>query len=248
MENETHISFKHLLKSTWEHAGSLSTGIFLLVAQLLLFLFGAFIMPAREEFSTLNAMPMFQWLAETPLSASWWLIASIGVTGLLAANTLICSINSLAAKTQGRHWMLVLSPQIMHLGFLFLMVAHLASAVGGMRVTAPIREGEGVGLPEGRKMIIERVRVKEGLYGMLEDYSARAAFYSNNGERITQKTIAPNRPAFFEGIGFYIKDARRGLVLIEASREPGALWAMAGGTLFTFGTISLVWLKIRRGQ
>jgi cytochrome c biogenesis protein ResB len=38
------------------------------------------------------------------------------------------------------------------------------------------------------------------------------------------------------------------MVLLEVSREPGAVWALVGGILFMTGTIALLVLKMKREE
>jgi len=59
----------------------------------------------------------------------------------------------------------------------------------------------------------------------------------------------PNKPVFHKGVGVYVKDLRaypNKMVLLEVSREPGAIWALLGGILFMTGTIALLVFKMKR--
>jgi hypothetical protein len=54
---------------------------------------------------------------------------------------------------------------------------------------------------------------------------------------------------FHRGVGVYVKDLRafpHKMVLLEVSREPGAIWALGGSILFMTGTIALLMLKMKR--
>jgi cytochrome c biogenesis protein ResB len=61
--------------------------------------------------------------------------------------------------------------------------------------------------------------------------------------------IMPNKPFFQKGVGVYVRDLRafpEKILLIEMSREPGAIWALAGGIVFMIGTLTLIIFKMRR--
>ena len=61
----------------------------------------------------------------------------------------------------------------------------------------------------------------------------------------------PNKPSIYKGLGVYVKDLRaypEKMVLLELSREPGAVWALIGGILFMIGTIMLIILKWKRDK
>jgi hypothetical protein len=224
---------------------SLRTAIWLLLALIVLFLFGALVMPVRQEFQGINALPLFLWLRHSPLGATWWLLGSIGALSVLTANTLLCSVESIIRKRRSRQWLLIISPQVIHIGFLFMLLAHLLSATGGMKGSASVREGEGVMLPGEVVLRVKTVAVLAGPGGFPMDWRAEVQYLS--GDKVLKNDhIGPNRPSFYEGLGVYIKDVRPGAALIEVSREPGAPWSLAGGALFTVGTLALFFLKIRK--
>lgn len=226
---------------------STRTALWLLVAGLALLAAGALEMPAMDEYRGMNSAPLFRWLSESPLKATWWLWGLIGVLALLALNTLFCSAESLIRKKQGRHWALHVSPQVMHAGFLLILFAHLLSSAGAERWVALAGEGSSFSLPNDTVLRVEKINLKTGPSGRPLDWSADVAYFTPRLERLAGGSVAPNRPSFFRGLGLYIKDVRAGgMLYIEVSKEPGAPWALAGGALFTAGTMALVLLKIRK--
>ncbi len=237
---------KRTFKNILDTALSLRTASWLLSGQVALFLAGAFQMPAMKEYSSMNSMPLFQWMLEAPPTVTWWLWASVVVMGLLALNTVICSVDALIRKRQGRHWLLVASPQIIHMGFMLMLLAHLLSASGGFKARVIAGQGQGFTLPEGQGMRIVKVLMELSPRGMPIDYWVDAGFYDSQGALVKEHRIAPNKPAFFSGMGFYVKEVRGNAALIEVTRDPGTVPALAGGALFSFGTVALVALKIRR--
>lgn len=226
---------------------SVRTSLWLIGAQLALMLAGAVQMPAMPQYEGMNDGALLLWMREMPIAVTWWLWASIVVLGMLTVNTLCCSYESVMRKRQGKNLVLVLAPQVVHVGFLFMLLGHLVSALGAAHWKGVIREGQGVGLADGSMLVIERVDVAMSEMGYAEDFAASVRF-ERDGAIIKSKDIAPNQPAFMGGTGAYIKDARPGMALIEISREPGTPWAFIGAALFTLGTIALFAAKIARDR
>jgi len=237
-----------LARSALQLITSVRASLWLLGAQVVLFVAGAVQMPLMPEYAGMNDMPLFQWLRESPPRATWWLWASVGAMSLLALNTLACSLQSILARRGGRALALVLSPQIIHLGFLFMLLAHLVSSAGAAKLTFALREGQAVQLMPGMIVALQRVDIQSSPEGYPSDYQARLAYLGPDGQPVAEGVSAPNRPSYFKGGGVYIKDVRPGAALFEYHRDPGAPYALGGGALFTLGTIALVGLKIRRGK
>jgi hypothetical protein len=225
---------------------SLRLSLWLLAAQVLLFLAGALQMPLMKEYASMNSMPLFQWMRQAPAAASWWLWASVALISLLALNTVLCGAQSLMTKGAGRGWPHVLPPQVIHLGFLFMMAGHLASSTGAMHLTRPMAEGSAIRLPGGNVMLLRKVEMDMSPRGYPLDWSASLEYYTPEGALIKRDVSAPNRPSFLGGLGVYVKQAAYGGALMEVHREPGTPWALGGGALFTLGTMALIGLKVRR--
>jgi cytochrome c biogenesis protein ResB len=182
------------------------------------------------------------------MSATWWLWASIAVLALMAVNTVFCSLDSIVRKRQNRHWLLVISPQIIHVGFMLMLAAHLLSSIGATKGAVIVREGAIINLTETSVLRIKSLKLKTSPQGYPTDWRANIEYIAGNlGAK--PDYLAPNRPSFYQGFGIYLKEIRPFPVMtaiIEINREPGAPWALAGGILFTIGTIALVVQKIRR--
>jgi hypothetical protein len=237
-----------MLRKALDFFLSLRTAVWLLPALILFLLAGAFVMPAREEFQGINAVALFQWLRQNPAGATWWLWGSIFFLCLLAANTIVCSAESVIRKRPGRQWLLVISPQVIHIGFLFVLLAHLMSSIGGAKDMVAAREGSVVALPNGLAMGVTSIQIETDPEGYLRDWRAEIEYISE-GVSVKKDFLAPNRPSFFRGLGIYLKDARPYPVkacLIEISREPGAPWALAGAVFFMAGSFALIALKTKR--
>lgn len=230
---------------------SLRTALWLLMAQLVLFVAGAVLMPTRPEYEAMNSTALFKWLIESPVAVTWWLWASVLVLSLLTLNTVACSIESLIRKRQNRQWLLVISPQVIHIGFILMLVAHLMSSVGATKGQAVVREGTYITLDSESTLRVKSLDVTISPGGYPMDWRADIDFFEGGQFLAPSRSdhLAPNKPSFFRGFGIYLKDIRPYPVksaLLEINREPGMPWALAGGILFTIGTIALVALKIRK--
>jgi len=227
---------------------SLRTAIWLLLALLFMLLYGSLIVPAKPEFLSLNSMPLFAWLKENNINITWWLYGSIVLLSLLTANTILCSIESLIKRHRYKKWLLIISPQIIHIGFLFILLAHFFSSAGGFKGSAVAFEGLSLTLPNNLVLEINDIKIDIGPSGYVSDWTVNIAYISD-GKKIKEDSLKPNSPSFYKGLGIYLKDIQPypvKTILLEVSTEPGAIWALIGGILFMLGTITLLVLKIRR--
>ena len=225
-----------MIKNMYDRLGSLNFGLWLMAGVTVLLGVGSFV-TGPEESGRLNSMPLFDWLTATPLSAGWWLWLTIALLALLAVNTLLCSVDSLRQKRGRPGLLLRLAPQVMHAGFLLIVLAHLVSSVGGYRESGQIGEGGVISLPGGQ-ITVERLEAKAGAGGYVTDFSATVV--AADGRRAV---IRPNDPFFFRGFGLYVKYVELYPVkisILEIHREPGAGPALAGALLFTIGNVVVV--------
>ncbi len=223
---------------------SIRTTNILLGLFILLLIAGAILMPEKPSFQRINQMSLFSWLKEAPLSDSWWLYEAIAILGLLVLNTIFCSIDSLLRKRQGRNLLLIISPQIIHLGFCFIMIAHLVSSAYSFHLFWVFTEKGYSRLPDGTMLQLDRI-----------DYSTEKGYFTSmkavfkiKGDVEKTVSIGPNKPALISGVGVYLKQISLNpvpMALVEISYEPGAMWALIGGVLFFVGTVLLVALRLR---
>ena len=229
---------------------SLKTSLWLLCLVLVALLAGALIMPGEKAFLSVHSMPLLEWMRQQPVKSTWWLWATMGLLFVLAVNTLVCSIDSIAKKRKVTQWMLLISPQIVHIGFLFMLIAHLSSAAGGFKTFAVAAEGTPLEMPDNSVVQIKQITIAMDSYGYLYDWAVDVEYWYN-GQVIKKERLLPNKPVFHKGVGLYVKDLRafpNKMVLLEVSREPGAVWALVGGILFMTGTIALLVLKMKREE
>lgn len=235
-----------MLARIYSFLASLSFGLWLMVGVITLLAIGSF-SGGGAEASAINDMALFAWLREAPLAWSWWLWIAIALLALLGVNTVLCSVDSLRSKWQRASFFTLIAPQVMHAGFLFIVLAHLFSAYGSQKGVLQVAEGQVIGFPDGSGVTIANISGEIGPMGMLTRYQADAIDSNGIGKSVSR--ISPNNPFFHKGFGVYLKDVQlspQRVALIEIHREPGAGLALAGALLFTIG--NLVLLATRRNR
>ncbi len=233
-----------MLKRLYDALASLTFGLWLLAGVCIVMAAGSFV---TGEGSAINEVPLFVWLREAPPGETWWLWLTLAVLVLLVINTLFCSFESLRAKWQHGSFLVRIAPQVMHLGFLLIVLAHLFSASGSLKESLQVREGMTIGFPGGARLEVAALAATYGKMGMPTDMGATLRYVEGGTAR--SATISPNHPLFIQGVGIYLKDVA--LVpyracLIEIHKEPGAGAALAGAVLVTLANVVL--LVKRRGR
>jgi cytochrome c biogenesis protein ResB len=227
---------------------SVKTSVWLLSLLLGACLAGAFIMPSEKAFQSIHDLPLLRWMQEQPLRATWWMWASVALLCVLAINTIVCSVDSVIRKRKVTQWLLLISPQVIHIGFLFMLLAHLMSGWGSFKTFEVGAEGTVLGLSDTEALRVKAIAISTDRLGYLIDWAVDIEYLSE-GRLVREDRLLPNQPFFQGGIGVYVKDLRafpQKLVLLELSREPGAVWALVGGVLFMIGTVTLLMLKMKR--
>lgn len=228
---------------------SLKTTVWTLLILICLFFLGSYMMPVyREVFSPMNDGLLFQWIeavAAFNLWQSWWFFAALAGLVLLTINTLVCSIQAIRAKWSRSDFLLRVSPQVIHTGFLFILLAHLMSAGWGYKVSGTLPEGATARLPEGRAVSLQKIDVRTDSRGFMTDWAAAVSLYEH-GEVVRTGVLGPNRPLLYHGTAIYLKSVDVDPVpsaFLLVARDPGAIWALAGGVLFSLGSVVLLLLK-----
>jgi hypothetical protein len=205
-------------------------------------------MPRKDEFQSLNSIPLFQWMMENPLSLTWWIWAAIVILSFLTVNTLLCTADSIIKRRESKHWLMILSPQVVHIGFLFMLLAHLLSSYGSSKGMTFVHQGSVIQLQNGVDVVFDKINVDINSSGYINDWSAELRYFKK-GRYIKSGVIFPNNPSFQDGIGIYIKTVQLRpfpAALIEVSREPGAFWALIGSIFFLTGMVVLLMFKIKK--
>jgi len=237
----------NLLKYISHFFFSLRTTLWLLGIMLVMMLAGAFVMPGNKAFQGLHSTPLFEWIQNQPLKITWWLWGTIGVLAVMTLNTLFCSIESIVKKRKVTQWLILISPQVIHIGFLFILLAHLLSGIGAYQQVTPAREGTVLKL-SGTDTVLEikDITIRLDYYGYLSDWAVTVD-YRNGNSTARQDIIKPNEPSSFQGLNVNVKNLKPypETVLLQLNREPGAIWALVGGIIFIIGIVTLIVLKIR---
>jgi hypothetical protein len=231
---------------------SLKTTVWTLFALVVLFFVGSYMMPAhREVFARMNDDILFRWAKHTASGnpwSTWWFFAAVTALALLTINTLVCSIQAVKGKWTRFDFLLRISPQIIHIGFLFILLAHLLGAGGGYKLSGIMPEGAYAPLPEDKALQLHQIRVLTDSRGYMTDWSAEVSLYENN-QLVKSGTLGPNVPLFYKGTGIYLKSLnfdRGPAAVLLIARDPGAVWALIGGILFMLGSVTLLVLKWRK--
>lgn len=236
-----------LLKYIADFFFSLRTTLWLLGIMLIMMLAGAFIMPGNRAFQELHSIPLFQWILDQPIKTTWWLWAVIAVLAVMTLNTLFCSIESIIRKRKVTQWLLLISPQVIHIGFLFILLAHLLSGIGAYQQVTPVREGSVMRVSGTDIMIvIKDISIYLDYYGYIRDWAVTLE-YRQEESVLQQDTIKPNQPSAFQGLNVNVKDVKPypEMALLQLNSEPGAVWALVGGIVFMIGIVTLIALKMR---
>ncbi len=231
---------------------SLKTTVWTLFILVCLFFIGSALMPAdRALFGLMNEDLLLRWALGSALGRplqTWWFFAALAGLVILTLNTLVCSWQAIRGRWSRADFLLRVSPQIVHAGFLFILLAHLLSAASGYKVSGAMPEGGFARLPEGRGLLLQKIDVTTDSAGYLKDWSAAVSLYENNTV-VKTGILAPNVPLFYNGTGIYLKNISfeggpSAFLLI--ARDPGALWALVGGLFFMLGTGILLVLKWKK--
>lgn len=231
---------------------SLKTAVWTLFVLVCLFFIGSYMMPVnRDIFSPMNEDILLNWAERTAvryLWQTWWFFAALGGLVLLTVNTLVCSYQAIKGKWSGSDFLLRISPQVIHAGFLLILLAHLFSAALGYKLSGFLPEGGSGRLPENRALSLQEIRVQTDSRGYMMDWAASIAIYENDAP-VHSGLLGPNKPVFYRGVGVYLKslnfEAGPAAYLIVV-KDPGAFWALAGGILFMAGTAILLALKWKK--
>jgi cytochrome c biogenesis protein ResB len=228
---------------------SIRTAVWTLCVLVSLFFIGSYLMPAyREIFAPMNEDILFRWIqgiASDNLTYTWWFFAALAALALLTINTLACSMQSVVGRWSRKDFLQRIAPQIVHLGFLMILLAHLLGAGWGYRLSGMMPEGAYAPLPEDRAMSLRDIRVQTDAHGYPTDWSAKVDLFENN-VRVKTGTLGPNKPLFYNGVGIYLKSLNYEsgpAALMMIARDPGAIWALAGGMLFMLGAAMILVLK-----
>ncbi len=234
------------MASIWRLFTSLNTCIALLLA-LCAVMGGSSFLLTGDKAGSINAMPLVRWLVDAPFSWSWWLWVTLVLLVLLVLNTVACSCDSVWLRWRSSGIVTIIAPQLMHAGFLTIVLAHGISAVAGEHRQIDVAEGMVVQLPDGNRIGIGTIAADLSPTGIPVGHTCQ--LWTDPGRSGSRVTISPNHPWFSGGYGVHISAAetvplRR--ARIEIRREPGAGAALAGAALFLAGNLAVLLQRSRR--
>jgi len=231
---------------------SLKTTVWTLFGLVIIFFIGSYMMPMhRDVFSSMNDGLLFDWVERVALQnlwQTWWFFAALAELILLTINTIVCSLQAIQGKWSRADFFLRISPQIIHIGFLFILLAHLHGSGWGYRLSGMMPEGGFARLPEDRALALQNIVVQTDPAGYMQGWSADVSLYENN-EVVARGTLGPNKPLFYKGVGVYLKSLnfeKGPAALLMINKDPGAIWALIGSVLFMLGSITLLFLKWKK--
>lgn len=233
------------MRTVWRFFSLIEVCVVLLLVLCLIMAAGSFLLKG-DYAAAINGMPLMEWLRIVPVSVSWWLWAVVVILFFLVVNTAVCSTGMIASRWGRGSAINVLAPQLIHAGFILIVLAHLLSATGSYFEQIRVFEGSVIQLPTGQRMGIASLSSITTSQGMPIGFSADLRPDLQNVSLRT--TISPNHPWFASGYGVYLKHVdinpyRQGL--LEIHREPGSGAALAGAILFTVGNALVVWFRSR---
>jgi len=118
----------------------------------------------------------------------------------------------------------------------------------GYRISGMLPIEQMAKLPDGLSLYLNDLRPQVDERGRLKDWAADVFLYEN-GQRVTGGSLGPNAPLFYKGVGVYLKSfdlQDRPVAFLMVSRDPGAVWALAGSVLFMIGTVIILMLKWKK--
>lgn len=228
---------------------SLKTTVWTLLGLICLFFIGAYMMPVyRQLFGQMNDRLLFDWAADIGMRnpwQTWWFFFTLTALVVLTANTILCSLVAIRGKWSRKDFLLRIAPQIVHVGFLFILLGHLLGAGWGYKLSGIMSQGAYARLPENRTLHLKEVRPEVDASGFLKNWSAEVSLFENNVP-VKNGTLGPNQPLFYRGTGIYLMSliSREGpAAVLLVAKDPGAIWVLAGGVLFILGSATLLVLK-----
>ena len=159
-----------MLKKVWSFCTSIEVCLGLLALVCVFMGAGSFLLKG-DYAAAINAVPLLVWLREVPVGVSWWLWLTVILLALLVLNTILCSTDTLWSRWKRAGVLALLAPQLIHAGFLLMVLAHLQSAYGGSMQQVEVGEGMLAQLPDGRQFGVAGIGVVMSPGGMPTGFS-----------------------------------------------------------------------------
>lgn len=222
----------------------------LLLASMAIAVVGSLVLPYNLAFfSGIDDTALFKWLArEDNLKLTWWIYALIAAMAALGASTVACTVEALMKIRGRKNLALKLSPQVMHLGVLFVMLGHLLTASLGTKADVRLETDHKAQVTDEVSIGLKEVRSKTDEAGYETDWEARIVLFYGGSSIGEEEFLRPARPIYAGQTGFYLKSIKNGdapSALVRVCRDPGALWALIGGSLVAAGGLGFIYGRFK---
>ena len=256
------------VKNIWKFFGSSTLTVFILLAIVADFEIGFFLFRSFPSvFSPLDRLMLFEWLRTygfESIQVTWWFFVLIFLLVVLAANTVVCTTDRVVALIKRRKrfpstraFLLKLAPHVMHVAFVLLLLGHFTSYTAGFNSFNNIlRQGIVIRVPHSDlQLSLEKLKVEfyksedapiPDLAGKARDVVVDVLIIdpaNNNFKHGIKKKISINRPAFYQGVSFHLKDfyprneSNKSVPYVNLiiRKDPGIRILAWGTILFTIG-------------
>lgn len=254
------------IKNIWKFFGSSTLTVFILLAVVLDFEIGFFFFRSHPSvFASLDRLMLFEWLRTYGLESitvTWWFFVLLFLLFILTLNTVVCTVDSVVTLIKRREkfsgtltFLLKFAPHVMHVAFVLLLSGHLTCYAAGFNLFNNIlRQGIVMSVPHSYlQLSLEKLKVEfyKNEDAPLPDFAGKARDVvadvliidpaNDNFQHGVKKKISINRPAFYQGISFHLKDfypqneSNKGVPYVNLiiRKDPG-IRILAGGTILFY--------------
>lgn len=237
------------MRAIYRFLVSLNTLLVVMCVFILLAFAGSVTLPANLAFfSGIDDTPLFQWLEKSEnIKATWWIFGLVAVLAIMTSSMLFCIADDLLNGLSKKNMIKKLSPQLIHVGTLFVLLGYLLTSAYGLRTDVLIKKGsEETISPSSASLYLEDLNVETDEKGYFTDWKASIRYVdSSNTSEV--KVLKPAQPLYQEGYGIFIKSISMGeepAALIRVCRDPGTGWALLGGALLLTGSLGVVYSRL----
>ena len=256
------------IKNIWNFFGSSTLTVVILLAVVLDFEIGFFFFRSHPSvFAPLDRLMLFEWLRTygfESIMVTWWFFVLLFLLFILTLNTVVCTVDSVIVliKRRGkfsttRAFVLKFAPHVMHVAFVLILLGHFTSYAAGFNLFNNIlRQGIIMRVQHSDlQLSLENLNVKfyKSKDAPLPDFAGKARDVvadvliidpaNDNFKHGVKKKISINRPAFYQGISFHLKDfypqneTNKGVPYVNLiiRKNPGIRIMAVGTILFTIG-------------
>ena len=237
-----------MLKPVWEIVTSVRLSVCLLFLVSFNFAVGAYYVKGnRDFFWPLNNLPFQQWVRGSEIEETWWFFTLFLLLFLLGINITTCSLQRIVILCRKRpsrpftRFLLLISPSLMHVGFLVILCGHGLSLFAGEHREYGLRPGDTIHLPG---FSLEVGEMRQDFYpqlmlgGRVKQCDVAVLFRTSSSE--DTKVLGFLHPVSFNGWRFHLDGLLQsnapdeGLrARITARKDHGIWWMLSGGVMLS---------------